>query len=179
MEVDVQDEKYNPKNPNIFGKEFKMTQTFKIMAAVDLSNYSAASVRYSVELAEKLDAELLLINVINQRDLDMVQRTMLGYEAFSFPNYLSEQEQDRETKMKDLFMAVSPGRVRCRYIVKNGIPYLELLAAIEEEKPNLIVVGIKGRSNLADVVVGSTARKMYRRSPVPLLTIPAGYDQAS
>ncbi len=104
---------------------------------------------------------------------------MLGYEAFSFPNYLSEQEQDRETKMKDLFMAVSPGRVRCRYIVKNGIPYLELLAAIEEEKPNLIVVGIKGRSNLADVVVGSTARKMYRRSPVPLLTIPAGYDQAS
>ncbi len=55
-----------------------MTQTFKIMTAVDLSEYSAASVRYSVALAMKLDAELLLINVINQRDLDMVQRAMIG-----------------------------------------------------------------------------------------------------
>jgi nucleotide-binding universal stress UspA family protein len=156
-----------------------MTQTLKIMAAVDLSDYSAASVRYSVELAMKLDAELLLINVINQRDLEMVQRTMIGYDTFSFPNYILEQEQDREAKMKELFMAVSPGTVSCRYIVKNGTPYLELLAAIEAEKPNLMVVGTKGRSNLADMVVGSTARKMFRRSPIPLLTIPAGFNGLS
>ena len=156
-----------------------MTQTLKIMAAVDLSDYSAASVRYSVELAMKLDAELLLINVINQRDLEMVQRTMIGYDTFSFPSYILEQEQDREAKMKELFMAVSPGTVRCRYIVKHGIPYLELLDALEEEKPNLMVVGTKGRSNLADMVVGSTARKMFRRSPIPLLTIPAGFNKLS
>jgi len=154
-----------------------MAYPIKIMTAVDFSDYSAAAVRYGVWLSMKLDAELLLINVINQRDLDMVQRTMLSYDTFSFPNYISEQEQDRETKMKELFMAVSPGRIRCRYIVKHGIPYLELLAALEEEKPNLMVVGTKGRSNLADMVVGSTARKMYRRSPIPLLMIPAGFNE--
>lgn len=154
-----------------------MTQTFKIMAAVDLSEYSAAAVRYSVWLTTKLDAELLLISVINQRDLDMVRRAMVGYEAFSFANYLTEQMQDRETKMKDLFTAASPGTIRCRYIVKNGIPYRELLAAIDEEKPRLIVLSTKGRSNMADVVVGSTARKMYRRAPIPLLTVPAGFKE--
>jgi nucleotide-binding universal stress UspA family protein len=124
----------------------------------------------------RLDAELLLINVINHRDIEMVQRAMIGYDAFSLPNYLEEQVQDRVTKMKALFMAASPGKVRCRYIVKNGISYLELMAAIEEEKPNLMVVGTKGRSNLADVVVGSTAHEMYRRSPIPLLTTPAGFE---
>ena len=96
---------------------------------------------------------------------------------FSFPNYLTEQVQDRETKMKDLFTAASPGTIKCSYIVKNGIPYRELLAAIDEEKPNLMVLSTKGRSNMADVVVGSTARKMYRRSPIPLLTIPAGFSE--
>ena len=155
-----------------------MAYPIKIMTAVDLSGYSAAAVCYGVWLSMKLDAELLMINVINHRDIEMVQRAMIGYDAFSLPNYLEEQVQERETKMNDLFMAASPGRVRCRYIVKNGIPYLELMAAIEEENPNMMVVGTKGRSNLADVVVGSTARKMYRRSPVPLLTIPAKYDQA-
>ena len=154
-----------------------MTQTMKILAAVDLSDYSTTIIRYSVWLAMRLDADLVMVNVINQRDLDMVQRSMTGYEAFSYPNYLTGQVQDRESKMKEVIEAVYPGMVNCSYLVQAGIPYRELLMAIESEKPGLIVVGTKGRSNLADVVVGSTARKLYRRSPIPLLTIPAGFNE--
>jgi nucleotide-binding universal stress UspA family protein len=148
------------------------------MAAVDLSDYSATAVRYSVWLAMKLSAELLVVSVINQRDMDMVQRAMIGYEAFSFPDYLTEQVSDREKKLKALVETAAPGTVRCRYLVRKGVPHYELLAAIEEERPALLVVGSKGRSNMADVVVGSTARKMYRRSPIPLISIPAGYTDA-
>ena len=153
-----------------------MEQSFKIMSAVDLSDFSPATVRYSVWLAMKLNADLLMVSVINQRDLDMIQRAMAGYESFSFSNYLDDQAQDRERKMKEMFEAASPGRINCRYIVKNGIPYRELLTVIEEEKPDLMVLGTKGRSNLADVVIGSTARKMFRRSPIPLISVPAGYS---
>jgi nucleotide-binding universal stress UspA family protein len=147
------------------------------MAAVDLSEFSTTIVRYSVWLSMRLNANLVLVNVINQRDLDMIQRTMTGYAEFSFMNYLTDQVQDRKSKLKELFEAASPGMVNCRYIVQPGIPYRELLAVIESEKANLMVVGTKGRSNLADVVVGSTARKMYRRSPIPLLTIPAAFNE--
>ena len=52
----------------------------------------------------------------------------------------------------------------------------ELLTAIEEEKPDLLVLSTKGRSNLADVMIGSTARKMYHRSPIPLISVPAAYS---
>jgi nucleotide-binding universal stress UspA family protein len=152
-----------------------MTSNLKIMAAVDLSEYTAMTVRYSVWLAMKLGAELLLVSVINQRDLDMVQRAMIGYEAFSFPEYLTEQISDRERRLKELFENVTPGTVHCRYLVRKGVPYRELLAVIEDERPALLAVGTKGRSNMADVVIGSTARKMYSRSPVPLVSIPAGY----
>lgn len=154
-----------------------MTQRFTIMAAVDLSDYSAITVRYSVWLAKKLNAALLLlVSVINQRDLDMVRRAMVGYEAFSLPNYIDEQVKDRKARMKELVEAASPNGIDCKYLVREGVPYLELLATIQEEKPNLLIVSTKGRSNLADVVVGSTARKMYRRAPIPLVTIPAGFS---
>ncbi len=153
-----------------------MTQQFTIMAAVDLSDFSAITVRYSLGLAKKIDAALLLVSVINQRDLDMVSRAMVGYEAFSLPNYLDEQIRDRKTLMNELVEAASPEAIDCTCTVRQGVPYLELLAVIEEAHPNLLVVSTKGRSNLADVVVGSTARKMYRRSPIPLITIPASFS---
>jgi nucleotide-binding universal stress UspA family protein len=149
----------------------------KIMAAVDLSEYSTTIIRYSAWLSMKLDGELVMVNVVNQRDLDMVQRAMAGYADFSLPSYLSDQVKARENKLMEIFEAVSSGPLKCRYLVQSGIPYQELLAAIESEKPTLMVIGTKGRSNLADVVVGSTARKMYRRSPIPLLTIPAGFNE--
>ncbi len=154
-----------------------MACPIKIMTAVDLSDYSAAAVRYGVWLSMKLDAELLLINVINHRDIEMVQRAMIGYDAFSLPDYLEEQVQDRVTKMKGLLTAASHDTVDCRYIVKNGIPYWELMEAIKEEKPKLLLLSTKGRSNIADVLVGSTAWRIYRRSPIPMLTIPAGFDK--
>lgn len=152
-----------------------MSQALKIMAAVDLSNYSAAIVRYSVWLSKQLNADLLVVNVIHQRDLDMVKRALSAYEAFSFQNYLEDRIQDRKTNLTGLIEEASPGTVKCHCLVRSGIPYRELLSAIDAERPNLMIVGTKGRSNLVDVVVGSTARMLYRRSPIPLLTIPAGF----
>jgi nucleotide-binding universal stress UspA family protein len=154
-----------------------MGNQFKIMAAVDLSDYSGVTVRYSVWLAGKLNAELLMVNVINQRDLDMVQRAMAGYGDFSFPGYLQEQEQERKDRMVELFRMSSPGTIQCRFFTPQGIPYQALLDVIQQEKPNLLVMGSKGRSNIADVVVGSTATKMYRRSPIPVVMIPAKFHE--
>ncbi len=154
-----------------------MSERIKMMVAMDLSDYSAIIVGYSVWLARQLKADLVMVNVINQRDLDMVQRAMIGYEGFSYPNYLADQEQERESKMKELTTAAGSDALNCRYIVRSGVPYHELLDAIEAEQPQMVVVGTKGRSNLADAIVGSTARKLYRRSPAPLLAIPAGFDK--
>ena len=56
-------------------------------------------------------------------------------------------------------------------MIRIGIPHQELLGVIESRKPDLLVMAIKGRTNLMDTIVGSCAHKMFRHSPIPVLSI--------
>jgi nucleotide-binding universal stress UspA family protein len=45
----------------------------------------------------------------------------------------------------------------------------ELIIAVKENV-DLIIMGIKGRTDLEYVLIGSVADKVFRRSPVPILS---------
>lgn len=143
----------------------------EIMVAVDFSGYSLPAVKYAADLARNLKAELLLVNVINQRDVDMMKRVAEQAPTFSFENYLEETRQDRKDRFDQLIETAGCKDMPVKTSIRIGVPYKELLAVIEAKKPDLLVMAIKGRSNLLDTIVGSCAQKMFRRSPIPVLSI--------
>jgi nucleotide-binding universal stress UspA family protein len=58
-----------------------------------------------------------------------------------------------------------------RAILRRGAPWREILSAIEEGKPDLVVMGTHGRRGVERMVLGSVAEKIVRTSPVPVLTV--------
>jgi nucleotide-binding universal stress UspA family protein len=148
-----------------------MKPIHKIMVAVDFSKYSLPAVRYAAGLARDLKAELLLVNVINQRDVDMTKKVAEQVPAFSFENYLEETRKDREDRFQQLINEAACEDLPIKTSIRIGVPYEELLLVIESKKPDLLVMATQGRSNLVNTIIGSCAQKMFRRCPIPLTTI--------
>ena len=148
-----------------------MKKVNKILVACDLSNYSIQVVEYAADMAESVNAELVIVNVINQRDLDMIEKVTQHTDEITVSKYVSETREYRSEEIAKVLAASKRDPTLYRTIFRTGVPFREILAAIEEEKVDILVMGTKGRTDLADVLFGSTAEKMFRRCPIPLLSI--------
>jgi len=148
-----------------------MKKVNKILVACDLSNYSVQAVDYAADMAESVDAELVIVNVINQRDLEMVEKVSQHTDKITVSNYIRETRENRSEEIAKVLAASNRDPASYRTVFRTGVPFREILAAIEEEKADLLVMGTKGRTDLEDVLFGTTAQKMFRRCPIPLLSI--------
>ena len=145
----------------------------RIMLAVDFSDYSLMSLRYAAALARDAGAELTLVNVINQRDVEVMKKVADHYPNFSVENRMDAVVEERKSLLRKMLADVGTDGIAVHISIRSGVPYLELLKAIGEMGPDLLVMATKGRSNLMDTLVGSCARKMFRRSPIPVLSLRA------
>ncbi|HHP7234748.1 MAG TPA: universal stress protein [Desulfobacterales bacterium] len=150
-----------------------MSKIGKVMVACDFSEYSPRVVGSAVDLAGDLNAELIIVNVINQRDVDAIAKVEAEYPAFTVERYLTDQKTERRAMMDDLLKETGGTGLEVRKEIRVGVPFKMLIQAVEEEGADLLVMGTKGRGNLAGVLFGSTAEKVFRRCPVPLLSIRA------
>jgi len=148
-----------------------MDKIKKIMVAVDFSTYSPKVVDSAGRLAESLGAEMVLANVINQRDVNLVKRVTGYVDAMSVKVYVENLKQERTSRMDEILRQTRCENIPHRLIFKVGIPFEALIQVTKEELVDIVIMGAKGRTNLAEVLFGSTAERMFRFCPVPLLSI--------
>jgi nucleotide-binding universal stress UspA family protein len=149
----------------------KMIQ--RILVAIDFSQFSKHILEYAGNLAAPLNAELVLVNVINQRDIDIVGKLSLTTNL-SVQDYIDQTRKERLKAMDAMMHDLQTTHLKYQKIIKTGTPFVELVQAITDTQADLAVMGSKGRGNIAGVLFGSTAEKLFRRSPVPLLSLRVG-----
>lgn len=80
-------------------------------------------------------------------------------------------DRERLTKMKSAL--AETGRARVDFGMRFGHPGQEILREIESRKATLVVMGSQGRGFIGEMFLGSVSHYVARRSPAPVLLIPA------
>jgi nucleotide-binding universal stress UspA family protein len=162
----------------------------KILYATDLSANAYYAFAYAVSLADLYNAVITFIHVLPEIP-SRLDKSVIGY--ISEERWEEIKSQNVE-EAKDVIIGkrrdhpairdalhqfsedVKEGRegegfVTDDIIVVRGNPVEEILKHAEGKGCDLIVMGTHGHGTLADAMMGSTARRVLRRSPKPVLVV--------
>lgn len=144
-----------------------MTSIRKILYATDFSESSLPAARSALTLAKLSGAAVHVLHVIGE--FADRRKSLVPQEAMTL---LEREVEIHAVKEMEEFCSERFGAdIPYSTEVVMGRPFEEILRKAQDLAVDLIVVGTHGRTGLERVIVGSTAERLVRSSPVPVLTV--------
>jgi nucleotide-binding universal stress UspA family protein len=136
----------------------------RILVPTDLSRPAAQALRYAVPLARQVDGRITLLHVLEWPVVPAKVGALMTDEA--------RLTRGAEQAMADLAHATVPRELLGRLVVRVGRSYEEISRAARDLKMDLIVQATHGRTGVRRMLLGSTAERVVRHAPCPVLTVP-------
>jgi nucleotide-binding universal stress UspA family protein len=140
----------------------------KILATTDFSKLSLAGLSYASWLAEKLDAALAIMHVVKPAPVFSGAETVVLARSNLEMTKLARRQLSRLARRFSTRDQSIPATS-----VRFGQPFHEIVTLAGERKIDLIILATRGYTGLQRFFLGSTAEKIVRHAPCPVLTIPS------
>ena len=154
----------------------------KILYATDLSDHSANAFRYAVALANLSGARITVLHVLSDLppNAEILLTTILGYESQTELRRKSKEElrESIKTYLETFCSQIVNELPSCPLLVENtiveeGKPVNVILHQINQIKCDLVIMGSRGQGLVTEALIGGTSRRVLKRSPKPVLIVPA------
>lgn len=136
-----------------------------ILIPTDFGEASARAIDLGIDLATSLNAELTLLHVWEIPVYAYVDLAPMSVD------YLTPIQEAATAQLQRALAGARARWPRTDSVLRSGIVWQEIISAIQELVPDLVIMGTHGRSGLNRALLGSVAEKVVRLSPVPVLTV--------
>ncbi len=160
----------------------------KILYATDLSETAAHAYAYAVSLAHMYGASISILHVlsefsgqefvVNMINVDTWNDIKARHYAEARTNLIGKKRDN--VAVREVLEAFSDQtkseaddqkKASDEILIKNGAPAEVIVETAEELNCDLIVMGTHGQGAIADMLIGSTAKRVVGKSPIPVLVI--------
>ncbi len=132
-----------------------------ILLATDLTAASREATERAVELASRLEARLLIVNVLEKRRLS----------GSGSHERVDQARSERESLLVKVVRDAREAGATAEFLVWEGDPGDSIAAAAEAEHADIVVVGTRGRSGAERMLLGSVSDHVVRHAECPVLVV--------
>jgi nucleotide-binding universal stress UspA family protein len=142
-----------------------------ILVATDFSDCSGAALQMAIKLSERFGAKIILLHVINQTIVERLAEHL----KVPADSLLPEFRKRAQEHLSHFLKRWGTGSLKLESMVAVGVPFQEIAVIARDLQVDLVTLGGYGRSGrgpIEEVFFGSTAEKVVRLLPCPVLCVP-------
>ncbi|OGN90298.1 MAG: hypothetical protein A2158_06645 [Chloroflexi bacterium RBG_13_46_14] len=152
----------------------------KILVPLDGSQFASRSLKYAVEIAQRFDAEIILMQVEKlATPVTVSNGPQLGIQspaAAKIAVQIALDEDKRNIAKARRYLSrkvreIKGKKIVCSYHVNIGNPAESIILYARKKKIDLIIMTSHGKSGIVRAVMGSIADEVVRNSGKPVLVI--------
>jgi len=142
-----------------------------LLVATDFSDCAAAAFQMAKKLARRFGAKIILLHVVNQRLVEQ----MAGHLRVEPESLVPEFRERAQQQLGEFLKLVKAANLEVDSMVAVGLPFQEIAVVARDLAVDMVVMGGYGRGGrgpIEEVFFGSTAEKVVRLLPCPVLCVP-------
>lgn len=141
-----------------------------ILVPIDFSDYSKNALQYAIPFAQQFRASVHLLYVVEPT----IYPADFSFGQVGFPNVEEELRKRGSDELDALLRDVIAGRIRATKTIRTGRPFYEINQFAKEMNVDLIIIATHGHTGIEHILFGSTAEKVVRGAPCPVLVVRSG-----
>jgi nucleotide-binding universal stress UspA family protein len=139
----------------------------RILVPVDFSVYSENAFISALKIAEKSDASITCLNVVNST-IDWYD---LSPRAKAKHQDILDSEAEAKDKLKTFIADHKTNDTPVEAVVEIGIPSSKIIEVASKQNADLIVIGAYGKDHEPGKFIGSTLQTVMRKATCPVLGV--------
>jgi len=142
-----------------------------ILVPTDFSAPSQNAIRYAIELAKQFGATITLLHVV-----EPIVVLADAYGWTNAPSIITDTalQKTATRRLAALLKEQSVESVPVKPLVRAGKPFQEIVSVAKKGGNDLIIIATHGHTGLAHILLGSTAERVVRHAPCPVLVVREG-----
>lgn len=145
----------------------------KILVPIDGSEGSMQAANLAIGVAARYGAKVIVLHVVN---INQYLQT-LGFYSISYPDLIKKMINDAKQETSKWFAEIQRNAEQAKVAITTDVIETPLSVVgdivnyAEREKADLIVIGTRGRTGFAKLLLGSVASGVVTYAPCPVMVV--------